>query len=389
MKRRRCRRDFPWREGNRHTLYRDGETFFPAMLRAIDQARERVLLEMYLVESGEVARRFIDALGAAARRGVAVHCLFDDFGSLRLKRRDRRRLVEAGVHLAFHNPLRLRRGLGNLRRDHRKLLVVDDAVAFVGGAGLTDEFLLGPRHWRETMVAVHGPCVADWAALFAANWTRWARAPLSVAPEAGPAGAESGRVQYAEGGRHLGVKWALERHIDAAEERVWLTTAYFVPPVKLRRALTRAAHRGVDVRLILPGPHTDHPAVRHAGRRFYTRLLREGVRIFEYQPRFIHAKMALCDHWAMVGSANFDRWNLRWNLENDQEVNDPAFAHALRDMFERDLADCEEITLDAWLRRPARERFLARLFGYLDLWLWGLTQMRIVWPHLRRRRRRR
>ncbi len=386
----RVRAGFVWREGNRVTLYRDGIEFFPPMLQAIEAARERVYLEMYLMESGEVARRFVDALCAAARRGVAVYCLLDDFGSLKLRRSDRRRLVEAGVHLAFYNPLDWRKWLGNLYRDHRKLLLVDEAVAFVGGAGLTDEFLLGERAWRETMVAVSGPCVADWAVLFQRNWRRWSRycLPKGGDLEGGKDG-WSGRVQYSAAGRYLGVKWALEQRVRQAQRRVWLTTAYFVPPVKLRRALSGAARRGVDVRLILPGPHTDHPAVRHAGRRFYTRLLRDGVRIYEFQPRFIHAKMALVDDWAMVGSANFDRWNLRWNLENDQEIDAPEFAVRLEAMLRRDLEDCEEITLEGWLTRPAWERLLARLFGHLDLWLWGLAQMRGVWPSLRRGRLRR
>ncbi len=385
-----ARAGFGWREGNRVTLYRDGVEFFPPMLQAIEAARERIYLEMYLMESGEVARRFVDALCAAARRGVAVYCLLDDFGSLKLRRSDRRRLVEAGVHLAFYNPLDWRKWLGNLYRDHRKLLLVDDALAFVGGAGLTDEFLLGERAWRETMVAVSGPCVADWAVLFQRNWRRWSRHCLPAEGDVGVSGEGwSGRVQYSAAGRYLGVKWALEQRVRRAQRRVWLTTAYFVPPVKLRRVLSGAARRGVDVRLILPGPHTDHPAVRHAGRRFYTRLLRDGVRIYEFQPRFIHAKMALVDDWAMVGSANFDRWNLRWNLENDQEIDAPEFAARLEAMLRRDLEDCEEITLEGWLTRPAWERLLARLFGHLDLWLWGLAQMRGVWPNLRRGRLRR
>ncbi len=139
----------------------------------------------------------------------------------------------------------------------------------------------------------------------------------------------------------------------------------------MRRALRRAAQRGADVRLMLPGPRTDLPAVRHAGRRFYTGLLRHAVRVFEYQPRVLHMKVLLCDDWVSIGSSNVDRWNLRWNLEANQEIADRRFAAEVQAMFEADFRNCEEIDYREWRRRPWHRRFLERFWGWVDVWLEG------------------
>ena len=133
----------------------------------------------------------------------------------------------------------------------------------------------------------------------------------------------------------------------------------------------------MDVRLLLPGRHTDHPAIRHAGRRFYSSLLRHGVRIFEYQPRFLHAKTLLCDQWVSIGSSNFDRWNLRWNLEANQEVDDPGFAGSVRAMFETDLKASVEIDKEQWQRRRWITRLREHLWGRVDMWLDNLGRRRV------------
>jgi len=143
------------------------------------------------------------------------------------------------------------------------------------------------------------------------------------------------------------------------------------------RALKQAAEQGADVRLLLPGRHTDHPAIRHAGRRFYSSLLRHGVRIFEYQPRFLHAKTLLCDQWVSIGSSNFDRWNLRWNLEANQEVDDLGFAGSVHAMFEVDLKVSVEIDKEKWKRRRWITRLREHLWGRVDMWLENLGRRRV------------
>ncbi len=372
---------FPWRDGNQFRLLIDGEQFYPAMLDAIDTSRVSVFLEMYLFTSGTVANIFMNALIAAASRGVMVCVLLDDFGAGGLNRKDRQRLRRGGVRLRFYNPLqhwRITKLHHHLSRDHRKLLMIDGQVAYTGGAGVTDDFDIDchpQRRWRETMIEVRGPLIADWLTLFLENWEYSTREVLVVNMHVALAvagyshdggsvlGTQRGRVTIAQGAAHVEVKRAFVAQARHAQRRIWVATAYFVPSWKIRRALRVAARRGVDVRLLLPGPYTDHPAIRHAGRRFYYGLLRHGVRIFEFQPRFTHAKVSLCDNWASVGSSNIDRWNLYWNLEANQEVDDAPFAAQVAQMFEADFALSREYCLDEWRARPWYYR--------IQEWFWG------------------
>jgi phosphatidylserine/phosphatidylglycerophosphate/cardiolipin synthase-like enzyme len=154
-----------------------------------------------------------------------------------------------------------------------------------------------------------------------------------------------------------------------AHRRIWVCTPYFVPTRSLRRRLARAARRGVDVRLLLPGTTHDHPGVRYAGQRFYAPLLRSGVRIFEFQPAFIHAKFSLADDWVTLGSCNFDHWSLHWNLEANQEVLDAGFAAQVAALFEDNFALSQEIDWACWQRRPWWRRLRERVFGTLDAWI--------------------
>ncbi len=382
-------RGFPWRKGNRFRALIDAEQFYPAMLEGIAGARVYVALEMYLVESGRVAGQFIDALCAAAGRGVLVCLLLDDYGAWGLSKSDRQRLLDSGVRIAYYNPVRFGKWLRNLFRDHRKLLLVDGEQVFLGGAGITDVFD-PPRHperrWRETMLAAQGPCVGDWQQLFEQNWNAWSLQQVAL-----PA-SRAQRVNTGQRGRVVATGTSGRQHITQSlvkrlrrcRHRAWIATAYFVPSWKIRRALRRAAHAGVDVRLLVPGPHSDHPAVSHAGRRFYYRLLRHGVRIFEYQPRFTHSKMALCDKWVTVGSSNIDRWNLSWNLEANQEVDDQGFADEIAAVFERDFAHSVEHSFEQWRRRPRYRRFQEWFWGKVDVWLAHFARGRRVWPTRRR-----
>ncbi len=368
---------FSWRNGNRFELLIDGSAFFPRMLAGIASARHHVLLEMYLFESGVVADRFIASLLAAAGRGVDVRLLLDDFGALGLARADCVRLEQGGVRLVFYNPFRLGKLTDNLARDHRKLLLIDGEVAFTGGTGITDVF--DPPDpatlaWRETMVRVEGPVVADWQASFVSVWRRTNRSQQASAlkpvnSQASLSPGSMGRVTLIRGPATQEIKRSLLRQIHVANDRVWFSTAYFIPSWRIRRALRHAAQRGVDVRLLLSGPNTDHPSVRYAGRRFYARLLANGVRIFEYQLRVLHHKIAICDSWVTVGSCNFDRWNLRWNLEANQEIDDTDFAARTMTMFEADFASSLEIRYQDWIERPWLSRLSESWWGRVDVWL--------------------
>ena len=372
---------YPWRDGNQIQILVDGPCFFPRMLECIAGARRYVLLEMYLMESGEVASRFIEALAGAASRGVTVHLLLDDFGARALKRADRQQLLDAGVHLAFFNPLQYGKGRANLYRDHRKLLLVDGEVAFTGGAGITDEF--APTHsseeyWHDIMVECRGPVVADWQHSFSLVWRWWAAHPLELPPpsdlpESGslPARLSVIHPPYQE------VKGSLARRIRTSRRRIWLVTAYFIPTRKIRRLLRKAARRGVDVRILVPGEKTDHPAVRRVGQRYYQWLLHNGVRIFEYQPRFLHAKVWLCDDWVSVGSTNLDRWTQHWNLEANQEVSDGGFAARAMAVLKEDFARSVEIDYVEWCNRPWYQRLREWFWSTVAMWTQYYSQRRL------------
>jgi len=369
---------FPWRAGNQFELLIDGPQFFPRMLQTIVGAEHQVDLELYLVEAGACAEAMVQALVQAAERGVRVRCLFDDYGSLAFTLSLRQRLLGAGVELRWYNRLRWRRGLRNLYRDHRKLLLVDQAWAVVGGTGVTDQFWTPGEpvsEWHEVMVQMQGPLVADWQMLFDRQWrsnlrrTAW-RPPthfgLAHLPRVPVAGPGLGRVAYADARQHRDILQSLVRALISGKRRIWLATPYFLPTWKVRRALRRAAALGIDVRLLLTGPRTDHPSVRYAGHRYYPRLLRAGVKIFEYQPCFLHLKMVLVDDWVSIGSCNFDHWNLRFNLEANVEAIDPQLTADVVASFERDFALSRQVDLDDWQARPLWRRVKQRIWGWLD-----------------------
>jgi phosphatidylserine/phosphatidylglycerophosphate/cardiolipin synthase-like enzyme len=369
---------FPWRDGNRFELLIDGPQFFPRMLEHIAGAREQIELELYLVEAGACAEAIVQALVAAAERGVRVRCLFDDYGSLAFTLTLRQRLTQAGVELRFYNRLSWRRWVGNFYRDHRKLLLVDQCLAVVGGTGVTDEFWT-PGHdvseWHEVMVEISGPLVLDWQLLFDRQWiaNRYRRAWRPAAhfglprlPRVPDKGEGMGRVAYADARQHRDILQSLFRALNSGQQRIWMATPYFLPTWQIRRSLRKAAARGVDVRLLLTGPRTDHPSVRYAGHRYYPRLLKAGVQIFEYQPCFLHLKMVLVDDWVSIGSCNFDHWNLRFNLEANLEALDPALTAAVETSFVKDFGLSQLVSLEEWQRRPLWRRVKQRVWGWVD-----------------------
>ena len=383
-------RVYQWRTGNRFELLIDGDKFFPRILSALDQAVERIDIELYLVDSGRSTRQWLEALQHARRRGVQVRCLLDAIGTDGLSRRERLELEQMGVELQFYNPPSLFSGHRLFHRDHRKLFIIDRRIAFVGGTGITDTFCqldpeTGRTPWHEQMLEVQGPVVEDWVDLFERIWEQGGRREkrgLSAVrgvhiPPVPAGGAGHGRVSYIGAREQKEVVVSLLAALRRAEQRVWLATPYFLPSWRIRRALARAAKRGVDVRLLLCGMTIDHPPVRYAGQRFYTRLLKAGVRIYEYQPRFTHLKTALVDDWVSLGSCNFDHWTLHWNLEANQQAVDPDLAQAVAESFEQDFAESDLWTLAGWRRLTLWHRFKIRFWGQINrsvMWLFGIPR---------------
>lgn len=363
------RNPYPERDGNAFRLLPGADAFLPAMESAVRHARHYVLFEQYLVGSGEIANRFIDALITCAERGVQVYMLLDHFGSHALSFADRRRIVAAGIGLIFYNPTYLRHVFRGLARNHCKLLLVDGLVAYTGGAGITDDYAARPGRapWHDVVVEMRGPIVADWQKKFVHTWRHWQGEIGLPKIVMEPAGEQRGRLSVSLRGIRKYVRRELRARIRQSTGRAWLGTAYFLPGRVVLRALRGAKRRGVDVRLLLPGPINDHPTVYYAGRRYYGGLLRSGIRIFEYQPAFLHAKAYLCDDWCSVGSCNMDRWGLRWNLEANLESDAAALCGEVEAFFTQAFSQAREITLEEWQRRPRRFRFREWLFGYIDL----------------------
>ncbi|HVK98431.1 MAG TPA: phosphatidylserine/phosphatidylglycerophosphate/cardiolipin synthase family protein [Dongiaceae bacterium] len=379
----------PWRLSNRIELLVDGDQFFPRILDACAQAQHSIDIELYLFESGYMANRFITTLAAAVARGVRVRLLLDHVGSYHLEPPDQQRIADRGIELRYFNPLTRNKLIRNLSRDHRKIITVDQRLAFVGGAGVTDEFssqVSGQRAWRELMVEIQGPVVHDWQILFERAWANhdalhrehlhervlhWRQPTFNAhhmnreIPQA--------RVNATRGLGNKPIIGALMSEMKKADNCIWLSTAYFFPSRRLLNLLRKAARKGIDVRLLLPGPYTDHPSVRFAGRSWYTLLLKDGVRIYEYQPRFLHMKLALVDDWCSLGSCNFDRWNLRWNLEANMEVIDHEFACQVEAMLVNDFAQSVEYTLELWKQRSLLEKIRERLWKYIGMFLNRIT----------------
>ncbi len=362
-----------WREGNQFTLLPEASRFLPAILDAVKAAQHYVLVELYLMESGKLADQVSDALIDTAQRGVPVYLLLDGYGSMGLGDDDRQRLRDGGVQLRFFNPIGFHSLALNLSRDHRKIVVIDGELAFTGGFGAVDEFL---EAWYEIALRIDGPVVEEWEGLFRRLWnSRLTRAekgdhgtgalPARRSPTTHADGA-AGRAISARGYRYQAIRHSLHARVNNAQTRLWLCTPYFVPTFALRRRLVKAARRGVDVRLLLPGAKHDHPGVRYAGQRFYQAMLKAGVRIFEFQPTFIHAKFVLVDDWVSLGSCNFDHWNLHWNLEANQEAMDAHLAEDVRALFERNFAASEEVDAAVWAARPWGQRAREWVYGVLD-----------------------
>ena len=358
---------YAFRRGNCIDLLSDGDNFYPRMLSAIENAKHTIIMEQYLVKSGSVLDQFINAFCKAAQRGVNVVLLLDDYGCRGLFSHDRKRIENAGIKLHFYNPVKLSRFVSSLFRNHRKLLMVDGSVAFVGGAGISDEFLLPQQAyqntvWRDVVLEIKGPVIADWLDLFRRTIKQTSASQAEINWDAVTELCnlddmdQLAQVLIASSWHRQEISQAFLRHIKSAKHRVWFSTPYFVTTGKIRRALCQAARRGVDTRLLLPGEISDHPWVTYASQRFYPMLLEAGVKIFEYLPGFSHSKIQLVDNWASIGSCNLDRWNMHWNLDANQSIVSENFANSVESLMQANFELCNRVTTANWSRRSLLKR---------------------------------
>ena len=346
-------------QGNTITLYSDGAETFDAMIELIEGAAESVALESYILKSDTVGKRFADALARAAKRGVRTQLIADWVGMRGISSSYIRDLRQHGVQLRVFNPFGFRRWFGIVPRDHRKLLVVDSAVGITGGIGIGDEWqggILRKRRlaWRDRCVRINGPAAKDLAAAFGRMWLRAggerpprAERQLTRAARGAdldPATCAPSVVGIVEGEPwRLRVGRSLHLQAAAAQRSMWVASAYFVPSFAEVEALDGAARDGVDVRLLVPSKY-DHPWVHGMTRSFYSRLLRNGVRIWEWRGAMMHAKTSVMDgRWTRVGSTDFNPLGVAINFELDAIIEDPKVGSEAEAMFESDLSHSKEI----------------------------------------------
>ena len=342
------------------TTYTFGQDLYDAMLAAIDGAQRQVLLETYIWKGDEVGERFKAALVAAARRGVEVYVIYDTFANLVVPPLFKRFPPEVKVlrYPVYAAGLRFW-DLGRYGRDHRKILVVDDEVGFVGGYNIGTPYA---TEWRDTHVRVTGPDVWDLKRAFADFWNLHHR---RSGPDARPLLLETASQWEPRMRVHRNVPrlWMFPiramylEAINRATRNVWLTQAYFIPDQDFVDALKEAARRGVDVRLLLP-LKSNHIVADWISRGYFSQMLDAGVRIFRFKDAMVHAKTATIDgSWTTVGTANVDRASLQGNYEINLEIIDADMARVMEDVFELDLTNCLELTSDEWEARDLHRKF--------------------------------
>ena len=354
----------------------DGAAFYGDELAAIRAAARSVHIEAFIFLKSEIADRFLDALIERARAGVAVRVVIDAIGSAMTPRGYFNRLRDAGGRIAWYQPIRWQTLKRFNNRTHRELVIVDGEVGFIGGAGVAAWWDTSGRHgppWRDTMLRVTGDLVTGLQATFAENWLEASGEILSgeenfpncmAQPGGEAAGAQTGLIVAStpSAAGSTRARMLFQILLASARESICIASPYFLPDRAVRHELVRAAKRGVEVAVITPGELNNHPIARRASRRRYGELIRGGVRIFEYQPRMIHAKVLIVDGiWCVLGSTNFDNRSFGLNDEVNIAIVDTVLATRLQLDFARDLSESRQVSYEDWRRRPALERLVAFL----------------------------
>jgi len=359
--------------GNEMTVLQNGVEIFPALFDAMAAARDTIHFSTFIYESGRVPQRFADALSAAARRGVKVRAVLDRRGSKKIPPALITQMREAGCKVHWFRPIQWFTWAKYNHRTHRKLLIIDGKLAFTGGIGIADEWDGdgdSPAHWRDTHVRIVGPAVAAVQAAFVDNWNE-ATGELAIAEKHFPLLAPVGSVgicaiQSNPTNTTSTARRSMAALIAGSRRRLWITNAYFVPTRPFIEALCKAKARGVDVKILMPGPYHDEPAVRRASRRTWPALLRGNVELYEFQPTMIHGKIVLVDGTVTsIGSINFDPRSFALNAEFGVVALDPGIAAQLEKAFVADLARSRRVTWEDIRRLSAWENLLDTIYYWI------------------------
>ena len=337
------------------TVYTYGEDLYRDMLHAINQAKSRIFFESFIWKADAVGQAFKDALIEAANRGVKVYVVFDEFANLVVPRSFFvfPKNIAVRRHPLIASGFRFPRNTG---RDHRKLLVVDDDVGFLGGYNIGS---LYATDWRDTHARLTGDIVWDVQNAFVDFWNLWSGRPRAALPDFGSASWQPEIRIHRNIPRNMvyPIRGIYLNAIDRASHHIYMTHAYFIPDSDVLTALVRAARRGVDVRIIIPA-ESNHIVADWLSRGFYSHLLRSGVRLLLYQGAMVHAKTATIDgQWSTIGTANIDRISLLGNYEINMEAFNRDVARQMEEIFAIDSTNTVELTLENWQRRRALVKF--------------------------------
>jgi cardiolipin synthase len=347
--------------GNELTLLQNGVEIFPALFEAMVAARESIHFSTFIYEFGSVPDRFADALSAAARRGIEVRVVLDSRGSKTIQPQLIAKMRAAGCKVRWFRPIQWFNWAKYNHRSHRKLLIIDGTLAFTGGVGIADEWDGNgdsPAHWRDTHVSIAGPAVAVVQAAFVDTWNE-ATGELPIGEKVFPILARAGDVaicaiQSNPTNATSDARRSMAALIAGSSRRLWISNAYFIPTRPFVKALSAAKARGVDVKILMPGPYHDPPAVRRASRRTWHGLLRGQVELYEFQPTMIHTKTVVVDGAVTsIGSINFDPRSFALNAEFGVVALDKQIAVRMEEAFISDLAlarrvTSEDLRLSVW-----------------------------------------
>ena len=374
----------PLTTGNKATLLYDGPATYEAMFRAIENAKDHVNLEFYIVADDETGQRFADLMIKKQNGGVQVNLIYDSIGSAATSDAFFARLKEAGISVLEFNPVNPAEGLDLNHRDHRKIAVVDGKLAFTGGINISSVYSQGSSvgsasedakkpGWRDTQIEIAGPAVAEFQKLYISTWRKEKGPPLAERnyfPDLKRAGNDLVRVLGSSPDKPLPTIYlTLLSAIAQAQETIHITMGYFVPDRQTMDAIQSAAKRGVEVVIILPS-YSDFWAVFHAGRAHYDELLEAGVVVYERQNALLHSKTIVIDGvWSTVGSSNLDWRSFLHNDEVNAVVLGEDFGKDMETMFARDLAQSRRIELDEWKDRGIALRVKEWAAQIWEYWL--------------------
>jgi cardiolipin synthase len=376
----------PLTKGNKIALLTDGQDTYAAMFKAMQIAKDHINVETYIIEDDEVGRKFAERLLKKQAEGVQVNLIYDSVGSMNTHASFFQRLRDGGIQVVGFNPinpLEARGKWGLTHRDHRKILIADGKVAIIGGINISNVYSSSPLrqkqnekapiHWRDTDIQIEGPAVAEFQKLFLDTWLKQKGPKLSERnyfPHLRENGNALVRVVGSTPGETNRIPFIV--YVSAivfAEHSIHMTTSYFIPDDQIVKALTDAAERGVDVKIILPGT-TDSQVALYAQRYYYSELLKSGVKLYEHSTSLLHAKTAVIDKvWSTVGSTNMDNLSLLSNDEVNAIILSREFAVEMENMFVKDLADSMQIQWDEWKKRPVFQKIRTWFVHLFSKWM--------------------